>query len=237
MMKRTVIISGGTKGLGREISLAFGRAGYFAVVLYSADDLAARELEVALGAAKTAGCVLRHDACCEDVAIWNRPEIQEADSLTLIHNACAPFSPAPMHHLRWQDFEASFNVAVKGGWRCSQALLRMMLRKGRGTIVNILTSALEENPPKGFGAYLTAKHALRGFTLALAAEYAGRGVRVLSASPGFMNTPLTERWDSRVRDLIQSASTRITNPAVAAKRLVELVESETVAGNGEDYPI
>lgn len=236
-MKRSVIISGGTKGLGREISLAFGRAGYCVVALYSADDLAAHRLEIALNEAEARGCVLRHDVTSEDASIWNRPEIQDADSLTLIHNACAPFSPAPMHQLRWQDFETNFNVAVKGGWVCSQALIRLMLKRGHGTIVNILTSAMEGYPPKGFGAYLTAKHALRGFTLALAAEYAGRGVRILSASPGFMNTALTERWDSRVRDLIQSASTRITKPPDAAKRLVELVESETVAGNGEDYPI
>ena len=42
-MKRTVIITGGTKGLGREIALAFGRAGYFVLATYSSDENAARE--------------------------------------------------------------------------------------------------------------------------------------------------------------------------------------------------
>lgn len=236
-MKRTVVITGGTRGLGREIALAFGRTGYFVVAFYSSDNVAAEQLKAAFADAKAESCVLRHDVSSEDASVWNRPEIQDADSLTLIHTACASFSPVPMHQLRWQDFECSFHVGVKGGWLCSQALIRLMLRKGRGAIVNILTSALEGMPPKGFAAYVTAKHALRGLTLALAAEYAPRGVRVFSASPGFMDTPLTERWDPRLRDTIRSASTRISKPAEAARRLVELVEGASVAGKGEDYPI
>ena len=236
-MKRTVIITGGTKGLGREMSLAFGRKGYFVMALYASDDVAAQQLRVSLNEINADGCVVRHDASSEDASIWNRPEIQDAGSLTLIHNACAPFSPAPMHQLRWQDFESNFNVAVKAGWLCSQALIRLMLKQGHGTIVNILTSAIEECPPKGFAAYVTAKHALRGFTLALAAEYAARGVRVFSVSPGFMDTPLTGQWDDRMRAAIRAAATRVTIPSEASARIVELVESKSVAGQGENYPV
>ena len=236
-MKRTVIITGGTKGLGRELSLAFGRAGHSVIALYASDDLAAQRLRDSLDEAKVTGWVWRHDVSLEDAGIWSRPEIQDAESLTLIHNACPAFSPAPMHQLLWQDFETHFNVAVKAGWLCSQALIRLMLKKGHGTIVNVLTSALEGDAPKGFGAYVTAKHALRGLTLALAAEYAPRGVRVFSVSPGFMDTALTAQWDARLRESIRSAATRITQPDEAARRAVELVEGGTVAGQGEDYPI
>lgn len=84
---------------------------------------------------------------------------------------------------------------------------------------------------------LTAKHALRGLTLALAAEYAERGVRVFSVSPGFMDAPLTKGWDSRLRDIIRANSSRTTEPIGAARRLLELVTDETVLGCGEDYPI
>ena len=236
-MRRVAVVTGGTKGLGREVALAFGRAGYFVIALYASDDAAAGQLGAALGELKIEGCIFRHDVRLDDATVWNHAEIQGADSLTLIHAACASFSPVPMHQLRWEDFESSFNVGVKGGWLCSQALIRLMLKKGRGVIVNILTAAVEGMPPKGFAAYVTAKHALRGLTLALAAEYSPRGVRVFSASPGFMDTPLTEGWNLRLRDAIRAASSRISIPAEAARRLVELVESASVAGQGEDYPI
>jgi NAD(P)-dependent dehydrogenase (short-subunit alcohol dehydrogenase family) len=236
-MKRVVVITGGTKGLGLETALAFGRAGYFALSLYASDEHAAGKFMDRLSAEGVDGSACRHDVTSESPEVWDRREIRDAETITLIHNACAPFSPVPMHQLSWRDFEANLEVAIKGGWLCSQALIRLMLKTGRGTIVNILTSATEGAAPKGFGAYVTAKHALKGFTLALAAEYAHRGVRVFSASPGFMNTSLTARWDSRLRESIQAASKRITDPAAAAQRLLELVESADVAGCGEDYPL
>jgi 3-oxoacyl-[acyl-carrier protein] reductase len=236
-VKRLALITGGTKGLGREIALTFGRAGYEIVALYSSDERAAEELKNAFAHAKVEGSVVRQDVTVEESTLWSENNIQEAQSLTLIHNACAPFSPVPVHQLGWSDVEESFRVAVKGAWICTQALIRPMLRKGSGVIVNVLTSALGEQTPKGFAAYLTAKHALRGLTLALAAEYAERGVRVFSVSPGFMDTPLTNRWDSRLRDIIRANSSRVTEPDAAAKRILELVTDETAPGRGEDYPV
>lgn len=236
-MKRTVIVTGGTKGLGRETALAFGRAGYSVLALYSADETAARELQEVMAGANISGWALRHDVCSEEASLWKRPEIQEADNLVLVNNACAAFSPRPMHQHCWQDFEKSFLVAVKGAWSCSQPLIRLMLKKGGGVIVNILTSAIEGPPPKGFAAYLTAKQALHGFTLALAAEYAARGLKIFSVSPGYMDTHLTQQWDNRLRETIRAHSGRITLPPEAAKRLVEMAESDAVPGRGENHPI
>ena len=236
-MKHTVIITGGTKGLGRETALAFARAGCFVVALYASDESAAQEFGSILAESGLAGVALKHDVCSQDAKIWSRVEIQTADYLTFIHNACAAFAPAPMHQLTWQDFEKNHLVAVKGAWECSQPLLRLMLRRRTGTIINILSAVIEGAPPKGFAAYATAKHALRGFTLALAAEYAARGVKVFSVSPGFMDTPLTRQWDDRLRQIISAHSERLTIPATAASRIVELAQSANTPGEGENYPV
>lgn len=236
-MRRTVIVSGGTKGLGRETALAFGRAGYAVLALYSSDEVAAQEFLKDVAAEKISGLALRHDVRSEETAIWSRPEIQEAESLTLVNNACATFSPTPMHQLSWQDFEKNFLVAVKGAWGCSQPLIRLMIKNGRSSIVNVLTSAIEGSPPKGFAAYLTAKYALQGFTLALAAEYGARGIKIFSVSPGYMETSLTELWDSRWREAIRANSGRTTLPTKAAGLIVSLVEDNTVLGRGENYAV
>ncbi len=236
-MKSTVIITGGTKGLGREVSLAFGRAGSFVIALYAGDQTAAREWEAAFAEARLAGVAVQQDVGSENATLWSRPEIAEADDLTLVHNACAPFSPQPMHLLTWQDFEKNHRVAVKGAWQCSQPLIRLMLRKKRGAIITVLTSAVAGNPPKGFAAYVTAKHALHGFTLALAAEYAPRGLKIFSVSPGYMETALTGQWDERLRQGIRDGAERITQPAVAAERIVVLARSAGTVGAGENYPL
>jgi NAD(P)-dependent dehydrogenase (short-subunit alcohol dehydrogenase family) len=236
-MKRTVIVTGGTKGLGRETALAFGRAGYGGLALYSADEAAAGELTMAMATMNISGCAVRHDVCSEDPSVWNRPEIETADHLTLVNNACANFSPAPIHQLAWPEFERSFLVSVKGAWSCSLGLIRHMVRRKQGAIVNVLTAATEGLPPKGFAAYVTAKHALHGFTLALAVEYATRGVKIFSVSPGYMETSLTRQWDDRWREAIRSNSTRITVPAEAAARILELVENSAVPGCGENHSL
>jgi NAD(P)-dependent dehydrogenase (short-subunit alcohol dehydrogenase family) len=236
-MNQTVIITGGTKGLGRETSLAFGRAGWTVLALYSSDETAARELLAEMTAANLSGTVLQHDVRSEENLIWNRTEIRAAGRLVLVNNACATFSPAPMHQLEWRDFENSFLVAVKGARTCSQALIRLMIKQANGAIVNVLTSALEGAPPKGFAAYLTAKYGLKGFTLALAAEYAARGVKIFSVSPGFMETPLTQQWNATLRDTIRANSGRLTDPVTAAARIVSLVSDPGTLGEGEDYPL
>jgi len=236
-LKRTAVVTGGTKGLGRETVLAFGRAGYCVLALYSADESAALALQTEMANAKISGAVLRHDVCSNHTEIWSRPEILEAGHLTLVNNACASFSPSPMHQIEWPDFEKNFQVAVKGAWSCSQALIRLMIKNKGGTIVNVSSSAIEGFPPKGFAAYVTAKQALRGFTLALAAEYAARGIKIFSVSPGYMDTPLTQRWDSRLRETIGSISNRLTIPAEAARLIVELAESAGTPGSGENYPV
>ena len=235
-MKRTTIITGGTKGLGREIALAFARAEYSVLATYSSDDTAAAELNAALAAMNASGSAVRHDVTSEDAAFWNRPEIVEAESLTLVHNACAAFSPTPMHQLGWPDFEKNLSVAVKGACQCAQRLVPLMIKRKGGTMITILTSALDGLPPKGFAAYATAKHALHGFTLALASEYNGRGIKAFSIAPGYMETSLSQQWDARLRDLIR-ANSRNTDPATAASRIVELVQDVNTPGKGETYPV
>jgi short-subunit dehydrogenase len=112
-----------------------------------------------------------------------------------------------------------------------------MLKLKAGTIIHVLSSAIEGAPPKGFSAYVTAKHALRGFTLALAAEYSPRGLKIFSVSPGYMDSDLTGKWDDRLRESIRGATDRVTDPAAAACRIVELAITDNTPGVGENYPV
>jgi len=234
--RHTVIITGATKGLGRATSLAFAHAGHRVVGIYASDDNAAESVRAELGQLSDDSFVVKHDIRDEGDAFWSRPDIQSAASLVLINNACAPFTPQPFHLLRWEDFERNLSVGLKGSWRCSLALLRPMLRGGRGVIVNVLTAAVHGTPPKGFAAYVAAKHALRGLTLSLAAEYSAKNIRIFSVSPGFMSTPLTAEWDARLVDAIRAGGV-VSNPDEAAAKIVALVDAATTRGQGEDYPV
>ena len=231
----TVIVTGATKGLGREMLLAFSAGGHQLIGLYAHDDKAADALRAQLQSMGSQSRILKVDITADATEAGNLPEIQTAGHLVLINNAWAPFAPRPFHLLEWHEFETGWN-GVKGSWQAVRVVLRPMVRTKTGTIVNILTTAVQGLPPKGFSAYATAKHGLRGLTLALAAEYGHLGIRVFSVSPGFMSTALTAAWHERMVESIRHGSQE-TIPAQAAQRVLQLVTDLSTPGNGEDYEV
>jgi len=238
MSSRTALITGATKGLGRETCMAFAHAGYTVVATYKADVGAAARLQHELARQGATFRIVRSDVADGNANdLWSCPEIIHARSLVLVNNACSGFQPEPMHRVSWREVDSQLNVGLKGAWLSCQAVLKQMVRAREGVIVNVLTSALDGIPPKGFSAYVIAKQALRGLTLALASEYSSRGIRIFSVSPGYMDTGLTQAWDSRLRDAIATSDGRLSSTLEAGKRIVELVESAATHGGGEDYPI
>ena len=233
--RHTLVVTGATKGLGRATALAFARAGHRVLGLYAHDEAAAEGLRAELASFGADALVLLHDVSVEDDVLWSRAEIQQADSLVLVNNAWAPFAIQPLHLSTWDDFARALDVGLRGSWLCARALLRPMVRAGRGTIVNVLTSAVHGLPPKGFGPYATAKHALRGLSLALAAEYGANGIPVFSLSPGIMSTALTADWDARLVEALL-AKGPVTDPDAAARRILELVD-DADAPPGADYVV
>lgn len=236
-MNKAVLITGATKGLGRECSLVFARAGYVVVGTYKSDAAAAELLRSQLQTEGATFSIIQTDASAPSEALWTVPEILNASSLVLINNACPGFNPEPMHRVPWSVVEKQLDIGLKGAWLASQALIPRMAKLKGGTIVNVLTTAVEGLPPKGFSPYVIGKHALRGMTLALASEFSSRGVRVFSVSPGFMDTSFTKAWDSRLRGAIASSEGRSSTPSDAAERILQLVESLEISAIGEDHPI
>ena len=236
MSRRTVIITGATKGLGRATALEFAKAGHRVIGTYSNDDNAADQMRNELRTLNGDSEIFKHDVRDDFLPLWNSLGLSKDESLTVINNACASFVPRPFHLVTWEEVQNALDIGLKGSWLYSLGVLRVMIRAGNGTIVNVLTTALQGTPPKGFSAYLVAKHAIRGLTLAMASEYSEKGIRVFSVSPGFMETSLTANWDFR---LVESMRTdpNGTDPAVRASMIRQLVEDKTTLGQGEDYLI
>lgn len=110
----------------------------------------------------------------------------------LVNNAGVNVFSAPLE-LPDADWDRCLNVDLKGAWIVSKAVLPAMLARACGNIVNISSVHGHRIIPGSF-PYPVAKHGLIGLTRALAIEYAARGIRVNSISPGFILTPQTEAW-------------------------------------------
>ena len=230
------VITGATKGLGRELSFAFARAGYCVIGLYSCDEQAAESVRNEFLCEGLCGNFIKQDITDEEG--WAEfdekvKSVGKAD-LTLIANACVPFVPKPFHQLTWSEMSELIDVNVKGTYLTLNRLLPMMIKARSGTVISVLSTALK-TCPKGFAAYLTAKSALAALTASAAAEYSERGIRFFSVSPGFMETSLTRSWNDHLISAVVTNSGGIQRPADIAAEILSLTVSSVHPGRGEDY--
>lgn len=230
---RRAIVTGGTQGLGRAITLSLAGAGRAVTALYHRDEGAAALLEADLRRLGAVGRALRHDVRTETRLPEDRLAGDEGDVIELVHCATAPFVPAPFHTVPWADLEAQLDVAVKGAYLLACQLAPRMVKGAGGAIVAVLSTAAHGRPPKGFAAYISAKRALGGLMEALAVELRPRNIRVFTVSPGYMETALTATWDERLRTAARLAG--VSDPAAVAGRLRALLDDPATPGEGEDY--
>ena len=189
---KVVLLTGGSRGLGRAMAQALGEAGASVAVT-------ARTLSAAQAAADelTAAGIRSYGVQLEvsDVDDVERAVVEVSEAFgeidVLVNNAGigigAAALEAPEH--AWREV---MSVNVDGVWYCSRAVARRMAARGGGTIVNIGSmSAQIVNQPRWQISYLTSKAAVHHMTEGLAAEWAPHGIRVNAIAPGYFLTEMS----------------------------------------------
>ena len=186
----TVLVTGGSRGLGRAIVEALvaesdvpqNRVAF----TWNTDEAAARAVEEATGA-RAFRLDLRDPGRPDDVAA----EVEEALGPVegLVNNAGLR-RESLLAMTSDEDWDAVLDTNLGGLFRCCRAVLRGMMVRRRGAIVNVSSlSAL--HGVAGQGAYAASKAGILGLTRSLARETGKRGVRVNAVVPGFVATDLT----------------------------------------------
>ena len=197
--EKTCIVTGGSRGLGRAICVAFARAGATVAFTYAHDDGYAEEARAAIAEAGRGSEVLAFKGSVADGAHvkevvadlanrWGRVDV-------LVNNAGIN-QIYPLALIDEADWDYVMDVNVKGAYLFSKAVLRHMIRAKRGHILNIGSFASErfvESPIH----YATAKSALRGMTEALALEVGKHNVIVNLLSPGLLDVGMSTKIPRR----------------------------------------
>jgi NAD(P)-dependent dehydrogenase (short-subunit alcohol dehydrogenase family) len=189
---KTVLLTGGSRGLGRAMAQALGEAG-------AAVAVTARTAEAAQAAARELGELgIR--------AFGQKLEVSDVDDVELaVRTVSDEFGPIDVlvnnagigvggtafetPDSVWHDVLAT---NVNGVWYCSRAVARRMAERDGGTIVNIGSmSAAIVNQPRWQISYLTSKAAVHHMTQGLAAEWAPYGIRVNAIAPGYFLTEMS----------------------------------------------
>lgn len=198
-----VVVSGGSRGIGRAIVLALVQAGYEVDFLYRQNQQAAFQVEAQ---ARELGGKAR--AYCCDVSVREDVErfvAQLADPVYAVVNNAAVIGDGTLLLMDEERWRRVLDTALTGAYRLTRGCLRSMLHAGRGRVVNIgsLSGLLGQH---GQANYSAAKGGLVAFTKALAREVGRYGVTANCVVPGWIETDLTaampESRKQRARDSV-----------------------------------
>jgi len=205
---KTVVVTGGGKGIGRGIALAMARAGA-QVVIHGRDAAAQEAAATALRSEGAAGVL----AVAGDIThAADRQRLIEAtlDRFGALHgfvNNAGSASPAdvgPLDGISEAQWDRVLGLNLKAAFFAAQAAARVM--KAGGSLVNI-SSRSASHPNPGTGHYGAAKAGLENLTRTMAAEWGHRGIRVNAVAPGVVMTEAlakTLNSESRIRRQVET---------------------------------
>ncbi len=221
-MMKTVLITGGVRGIGLAIAKAFLQKNYRVCVTYSKDEESARRArEIGLE-------VYRADVSKEEdvLSVFKRLKILDV----LVNNAGVSLIKQ-VQDTSYEEFQRLFAVNMGGAFLCSREAAKLMIDQHSGLIVNI-SSVWGEVGASCESAYAASKAALIGFTKSLAKELGYSGVRVNAVSPGVIDTAMNACFSEEdKRGLIEEILVgRLGRCDEVAKAVLFLEENEYVTG-------
>jgi len=224
---KTVLVTGGVRGIGAAIALAFLNKGYRVCASYSKDEDSAQKI-----AAKGVE-VFRADVAKEEDVTALFAKIGNVD--VLVNNAGVALVKQ-IQDVSYAEFNRLMSVNVGGAFLCSREAAKGMIDKRSGLIVNI-SSVWGEGGGSCESVYSASKSALIGFTKALAKELGWSGVRVNCVSPGVIDTAMNARFSEAEMQALKEEIPmgRLGDGEDVAKAVLYLEENDYVTG--VDIPV
>ncbi len=229
---KTALITGGTKGIGKAVALAFLERGYEVVLNYHKDEAAALSTQEEFNMLGYCPVLLRADVSDEmQVRNMFREFFSIYDNLDVLVNNAGVSLIKVIQDTTLSDWNKIFDTNVKGMFLCSREVTNKMVYARGGSIINI-SSIWGEVGASCEVAYSASKGAVISFTKALAKELAPSNVRVNCVAPGVIDTDMNRHLlDEEMEELVSSIPMgRIGAPEEVAKACVYLAESEYVTG-------
>lgn len=184
---RRVLVTGGSRGLGRALCVAFARKGARVAFSYGRDEEGASATLAALEAAGPPGRAFKVSVLDARGTAAMVKELEEGwGGIDALVNNAGVSQNLPLALLEEEDWDHVMDVNVKGTFLTSKAVLRGMIRRKQGGVVLNLGSLVGERMMEAPIHYCASKAAVRGLTEALAKEVARHGIRVVCLAPGLL---------------------------------------------------
>ncbi|HUV58845.1 MAG TPA: 3-oxoacyl-[acyl-carrier-protein] reductase [Desulfatiglandales bacterium] len=203
--KRTIVITGGSKGIGRAICLRFAREGARIIfVHYDPDDLAEKKT---LGLLDTMNVEARSEkldvSSFRDVEEFFQRVVKDFQRVDVLVNNAGITRDAFLMRMSEEQWDQTLQVNLKSVFNCTKAVMRSMIKQRSGRIINI-SSVVGQIGNIGQSNYGASKAGIMGFTKTVARELASRGITVNAVAPGFINTEMTQKLPDKAKEAFLS---------------------------------
>lgn len=189
-MKKTVLITGASRGIGRAAAETFAKAGYDVAVNYNKSAEAAEALCRELEKYSVKALPFQADVADKKAVEKMSAEIETAmGAVSVLVNNAGIAEQALFTDITEEMWDRMFAVNVKGAYNCTQAVLPKMIHEKYGRIINV-SSMWGISGASCEVHYSASKAALIGFTKALAKEVGLSGITVNCVAPGVINTDM-----------------------------------------------
>jgi 3-oxoacyl-[acyl-carrier protein] reductase len=224
---KKAIVTGGARGIGKEIVMDFLREGANVIFIDLTPSDALTEMEQA---ANAGGAVVSFRAgdVSDPATITALLEqiITEAGNIDILVNNAGITRDGLIFRMPVEQWEKVLKINLTSAFLCSQVVARHMIKQRRGSIIN-MASIVGVGGNAGQANYAASKAGLIGLTRSLAKEAGGRGVRVNAVAPGYIDTDMTRALPEQARQafLTQVSLQRPGTPAEVA-RVVTFLASD-----------
>lgn len=202
---RTVLVTGGTRGIGRAIVEAFADAGARVAFTYRSSTEEASALVDALNERGVEAISLQGDVADPETAQSHVEAVLDRwDTLDVLVNNAGITRDGLMLRLKEEDWDAVIDTNLKGVFNFCKAAYRPMMRQQEGSIVNI-SSVVGTTGNAGQTNYAASKAGIVGFSKSLAKELGSRNVTVNVVAPGYVQTDMTDALDDETQEAILDA--------------------------------
>ena len=199
--ERIVVVTGGSKGIGRSIALKFAEdKTRLILVHYDADNSAADETLDQLSKKGVDAESHRLDVSSfQDVNAFFDEILSKYGKVDVLINNAGITRDTFIMRMSEDDWDILMKVNLKSAFNCTKAIIRTMMKQRMGRIVCI-SSVVGQIGNAGQANYAASKAGLMGFVKSVAREVASRGITVNAVAPGFIDTEMTAVLPEKVRE-------------------------------------